>query len=70
MKKILWLGSSREDLRGFSREARREMGSGIIRNFPLHLSGDAAGGSLCLALLPKEDTEDEPAGFGLGGEAI
>jgi phage-related protein len=26
MKKILWMGSSREDLRGFPREARREMG--------------------------------------------
>jgi phage-related protein len=26
MKKILWMGSSREDLRGFPREARREIG--------------------------------------------
>jgi phage-related protein len=26
MKKLIWMGSSREDLRAFPREARREMG--------------------------------------------
>ena len=98
MKPVFWMGSSREDLRDFPREARREIGyqlehvqedvdpndwahvycgtrgardsrQGIVGNFP-HLSGDTAGGNLCLALLPKEDQEDEPAGFGLRSEAI
>jgi phage-related protein len=26
MKKLIWMGSSREDLRSFPKEARREMG--------------------------------------------
>jgi len=26
MKKLIWMGSSREDLRAFPRQARREMG--------------------------------------------
>jgi len=48
----------------------RDSRQGIVGNFPLHLSGDTAGWNLCLALLPKEDQEDKPAGFGLGSEAI
>jgi hypothetical protein len=36
----------------------------IVRSFPLHLSGNAAGGGLCFALFPKEDPENSSAGFG------
>ena len=100
MKPVFWMGSSREDLRDFPREARREIGyqlehvqegvepndwkpmstvgpgvreirvresSGIFRCIYL---APMAAGNLCLALLPKEDQEDKPAGFGLGREAI
>ena len=35
----------------------RNSRSGIVRSFPLHLPGDAAGGNLYLALFPKEDAE-------------
>ena len=42
----------------------------VIRSIPLHLSGEATGGNLCPALLPKEDAEDQSAGFGLGRETI
>jgi hypothetical protein len=58
MKKLIWMGSSREDLRAFPRQAR------------LYLSRDAPGRNLCLALLPKEDAEHKPPGFGLGGKTI
>jgi len=32
--------------------------------------GPRSTANLCLALLPKEDQEDKPAGFGLGSEAL
>jgi len=38
----------------------------IVRSLPLHLSGNAAGGDLCIALFPKEDPENSSAGFGFG----
>jgi len=94
------MGSSREELRNFPREARREIGyqlehvqegvdpndwkpmstvgpgvreirvresSGIFRCIYLATWPEGIYG---LALLPKEDQEDKPAGFGLGSEAI
>jgi phage-related protein len=66
MKKVIWMGSSREDLRGFPRDACREIG------FQLESvqEGDAAGGNLCVALFPKEVAEDKSTRFGLGAEAI
>ena len=48
----------------------RDSRSGIVRSFPLHLPGDAAGGTLCLALLPEKDPEDQSARFGLGAKAV
>jgi hypothetical protein len=100
MKSVIWMGSSKEDLRAFPDEARREVGyqlehvqegveprqleahacpgsrgtrdsrSGIVRSFPLHLPGDAAGGTICLALLPEKDPEEQSARFGLGAKAV
>jgi hypothetical protein len=100
MKSVIWMGSSKEDLRAFPDEARREIGyrlehvqEGVdpdnwkpmpavgpgvreIRvressgSFPLHLPGDAARGTICFALLPEKDPEDQSARFGLGAKAV
>jgi hypothetical protein len=48
----------------------RDSRSGIVRSFPLHLPDDAAGGIICIALLPEKDPEDQSAGFGLGAKAV
>jgi phage-related protein len=100
MKKLIWMGTSSEDLRTFPRLARREMGyqlenvqEGIdpddwkpmstvgsgVREIRVRESSGAfrciylatrPEGIYVLHLLPKENAEDKPAGFGLGSKKI
>ena len=99
MKQVIWMGSSREDLKAFPRAARREIGyqlehvqEGVDPDDwkPMSTVGsgvreirvrESSGAFRCIylatrpegiyvLLLPKEDAEDKPTRFGLGGEAI
>ena len=62
MKRVIWMGSSKQDLRAFPGEARREVG--------YQLEHVQEGVDPDDWMFPKEDAEDQSARFGLGAEAI
>jgi hypothetical protein len=72
------MGASREDLRAFPETVQDSLGFELYRvqcglepkDFQDYLSGDTPRRGLCIALLPEEDAADEPAGFGIGEEAV